>query len=192
MRLPWEDEYESGMNNRYMYVGKTSASHFASLKWSDGSASPYFWFCFPASSFKFCRRLGLMCLSFCILKSSNNLKIDSIESFIPQWREFPLFWKGILNNLLYSLCAEHSMSLRNITHKVTCGKIMLRLVFRAFSLNITTADAFSLLFFSRLSSQICFVALYFNMSPLLCSTVPGPRLGHREAKYINLGYCVNL
>ena len=79
------------------------------------------------------------------------------------------------------------MSLRNITHKVTCGKIMLRLVFRAFSLNITTADAFSLLFFSRLSSQIYFVALYFNMSPLLCSTVPGPRLGHREAKYINLG-----
>ena len=108
-----------------MYVGKTSASHFASLKWSDWSASPYFWFCFPASSFKYFRRLGLMCLSFCILKSSNNLKIDSIESFIPQWREFPFFWKGILNNLLDSLCAEHSMSFRNITHKVTCGKIML-------------------------------------------------------------------
>ena len=158
------------MNNRYTYVGKTSASHFASLKWSDWSASPYFWFCFPASSFKYCRRLGLMCLSFYILKSINNLKIDSIESFIPQWREFPLFWKGILNNLLYSLCAEHSMSSRNITHKVTCGKIMLCRVFRAFSLNITTQMPFlycfslaclhkSVLLLYILTCRHCFVLL---------------------------------
>ena len=174
-----------------MYVGKTSASHFASLKWSHWSASPYFWFCFPASSFKYFRRLGLMCLSFCILKSSNNHKIDSIESFIAQWREFPFFWKGTLNNLLYSLCAEHSMSLRNITHKVTCIVVKLCCVAYLEPFPWTSLPQMPL-FFPRLSSQICFVALYFNMSPLLCSTVPGPRLGHREAKYINLGYCVNL
>ena len=179
-----------------MYVGKTSACHFVSLKWSDWSASPYFWFCFPAPSFKFFRRLGLMCLSFCILKSSNNLKInDSIESLIPQWREFPFFWKGILSNKLHTLCAEHSMSLRNDTHKVSCGKIMLCFVFRAFSswtLLRYSADPFSVLFLSRFFTETYFVALYFNISPLLCSTLTGSWQGHREVKYINLGYCVNL